>query len=127
MAGNPPQTLMNPLYCFKLDEQTGEITRLVIENYSKYQPSPFVPSRVFYTFVINNYRHDLNSKNLDRCVNWRYYTFEDNLDKVKQEFISDLRNKITKAKKDLFRYSNAYENILGGLSGDEKNRNILSI
>ena len=92
-----------------------------------YQPSPYVPSRIIYTFVLNNYRHDLNANNIGRCVNWRYYTFEDNLDKATQVFVTELRTKITKAKKDFFRYSNAYEKILGGLSGNEENRDILSV
>ena len=118
---------MKPLYCFILDEKTGKITRHIIEKYQEYHPSAFVPTRLIYSFKDGYYRHDLNARNIDKCVNWRYYTFEDNMDKAKEAFTFELRMKIIKAKQDYLRYSNAYEKILGGLSGDEENRDILSI
>lgn len=96
-----------PLYCFKLDEFTGEITRIVIENFHTVHPSKYIPDRVNYTFRIGKTTYDVHGSNIDKFINWKVYSFTDDIDKAKNIMYESLKARYIKAEMECTRFADA--------------------
>lgn len=98
-----------PLYCFKVNPETGQITKITIPRYNIKKPSHYT-SRLIYVFgnCISNdgktYR--ITSDKLDRFVGNKLFTFNGSSDDAYKfiletinEQINDLENKCKNAKR----------------------------
>ena len=108
-----------PLYCFKLDEFTGEITRIVIENFHTVHPSKYIPDRVNYTFRIGKTTYDVHGSNIDKFINWKVYSFTDDIDKAKNIMFEDIKMRYFKAERDAERYATVLVNLKEGVKNGE--------
>ena len=94
--GNKKEKEMENLYCFKFDDITGEITKIVIKDYKIKKINNY--NRIgykFYSKEINksaNYYFVENSK-LDRFVSNKIYTFKDDIDMVRRTIRKTLEEK----------------------------------
>lgn len=91
---------MRPLYVFKLDNITGEIKRFEIAHYHEKHLNRF--GKVEYEFKlegINKASSDLCVRNekLNRFVNGKVVSFEDDIDKARRIIVQTLRNKSEQA------------------------------
>lgn len=91
---------MRPLYVFKLDNITGEIKRFEIAHYHEKHLNR--SGKVEYCFKlegINKASSDLCVRNekLNRFVNGKVVTFEDDIDKARRIIVQTLRNKSEQA------------------------------
>lgn len=91
---------MRPLYVFKLDNITGEIKRFEITHYHEKHLNRF--GKVEYCFKvdgINKASSDLSFRNekLNRFVNGKVVSFEDDMDKARKIIVETLRNKSEQA------------------------------
>lgn len=117
---------MNPLYRFFLDEETGEITRAVIDNYHTTHPSKYLPNKVHYVYRNKNgISHDVHGENIDKFVNWQVYSFSESEENARAVILDNLRMRYKKAILDTKRFATVIDK-LGGF-GDEKDRDILSV
>ena len=117
---------MNPLYRFYLDEETGEITRTVIDNYHTTHPSKYLPNKVHYVYRgKNGISHDIHDENIDKFVNWQVYSFSDSKENARAVILDNLRMRYKKAILDTKRFATVIDK-LGGF-GDETDRDILSV
>lgn len=92
--------MMKPLYVFKLDNITGEIIRFEITHYHEKHLNRF--GKVEYCFKvdgINKASSDLSFRNekLNRFVNGKVVSFEDDVDKARKIIVETLRNKSEQA------------------------------
>lgn len=108
---------MIPLYRFKLNEETGEISKTVITDYhvshSRYKG-------IDYLYMLNGIRHDVHYKNLDKLVNWKVYSFNGDLEQAKKVILDNLTMRHYKAQLDVQRFSAVIKHILGGNDGENK-------
>ena len=91
---------MRPLYVFKLDNITGEIKRFEVTHYHEKHLNRF--GKVEYCFKvdgINKASSDLSFRNekLNRFVNGKVVSFEDDVDKARKIIVETLRNKSEQA------------------------------
>ena len=110
---------MIPLYCFKLDKDTGIITRETIEEYHTVHPSMYIPSRVIYKYKNRQNGCDIHGENLDKFVNWKVYSFNSDTERAKKIILENLIMRHTKAQYDAMRFSDVIEK-LGGIYGENK-------
>ena len=104
---------MIPLYCFKLDEFTGKISREVIEEYHTVHPSTYVPNKVIYKYKCKQNGCDIRGENIDKFVNWKVYTFIDDIDRVRNIILDNLTMRHTQAQIDVQRFSAVIERMRG--------------
>ena len=117
---------MDSLYRFYLDEETGEITKTVINTYHTVHPSKYLPQKVHYVYRNENgISHDVHGENIDRFVNWQVYSFSDDEEKARDIMLANLRMRYKKAILDTKRFATVIDK-LGGFS-DEEDGDILSI
>lgn len=102
---------MQTLYCFKLDELTGMISRTAIEKYKEYHPSVYFPNKVRYDFSIGYNSFSVNGENIDKFVNWKVYSFADDIEKAKKIMSEDLKDRLVKAEKDVKRFSSVIKKL----------------
>lgn len=87
---------MEKLYCFKFDDITGEITRVVISDYSIKKINNY--NRYGYKFCSKEINKSLshyfveNSK-LDRFASNKVFTFHDDIVRVKEIIRNTLKEK----------------------------------
>lgn len=116
---------MTPLYRFQLDEDTGRITRTVIEDYHISHPSLYVPNRVHYLYVTRGIRHDIHGENIDKFVNWQVYSFSESIENAKNIMLANLKARYKQAISDTKRFATVIDK-LGDLRHEE-DRDILSV
>lgn len=92
--------MMKPLYVFKLDNITGKIVRFEITKYHEKHLNSF--GKIEYCFKvdgINKASSDLSFRNekLNRFVNGKVVSFEDDMDKARKIIVETLRNKSEQA------------------------------
>lgn len=116
---------MSPLYCFEIEEETGKIKRIVIENYRERHHSMYMPNKITYCYSVNNAIHEVRGDNIDKFVNWKVHSFNDDIENARQIVLANLRTRYKQAISDTKRYATVIDK-LGGF-GDEKDRDILSV
>lgn len=116
---------METLYRFLLDEDTGNITKTVIDDYHTVQPSRYFPKRTRYVYRRNGISHEVHSENIDKFINWQVYSFSDNEENARDVMLDNLRMRYKKAILDTKRFATVIDK-LGGF-GDETDRDILSV
>lgn len=94
------------LYCFKFDDVTGEIIRIVLDDYRVRQVNSF--GKKVYVFKSNEickgvYHYSVTSDKLDRFVSNKVFTFVDDLDRVKKIMNDTLKENIAERKRALDR------------------------
>lgn len=101
---------MNPLYCFKLDTETGEIEKRVITSYTS---KKFNDNKEFYSYQRRGNVYHCYVKDLDRFKNDHVYSFEDNYEKAKASILKALDVKRLKAHNDYLKYTQVKNKIEG--------------
>lgn len=102
---------MKPLYCFKLDEHTGKLSKFEVNEYEKVCLSKYTKRCAFF------YKHTLGKQtetkyevyecNLDKFVNWKVHTFNPDVEHVKRIILDALLERENKAQADLDRWQDA--------------------
>lgn len=90
-----------PIYCFKVNPYNGEITKYTITDYRKRKINDC--GRMVYTFrnpkVCDGYAHyAIENSKLDRFVNYKIFTFEDDQTRAERIIANTLHGKYLKAK-----------------------------
>ena len=90
-----------PIYCFKVNPYNGEITKYTIIDYRKRKINDC--GRVVYTFrnpkACDGYAHyAIENSKLDRFVNYKLFTFEDDRARTERIIANTLCEKYLKAK-----------------------------
>lgn len=105
------------LYCYKLDELTGEILRYEISpgQYMITKHS-WNTDRDTFSFSADMgtgvyYRYNVLRRNLDKYVSHKVYTFDSDKDHVKSIIMSYLESKLAAAQNDVNRYSSVINRI----------------
>lgn len=94
---------MKPLYCFRVNPNTGEITKIVIPEYTEVR-NQYTP-RIIYKFTncINKegkiYR--IVDNKINRFVGMKVFTFNENTDNAYKIIKDTLANKINKLDSEL--------------------------
>lgn len=106
---------MEPLYCFKYEEVTGKIIRIVIPKYV-IEVNAYT-GRKTYLFKepkINKYdKHFMVPEaKLDRYVSSKVYTFNGDTQNAKRIVLEDLTSRQLQAYTDLLRWQDTVETFL---------------
>ena len=110
---------MQPLYCYKLDELTGQLAQYKIEEYSFHKNVYGNKHRDTFQFrgIISedqNYRYVVERGKLDRYVSQKLFTFNPSIDDAMKKVRKSIEDKRDKSKRECFRY----ESILRKLGGN---------
>lgn len=93
------------LYCFKFDDDTGEIQRIVIDDYAIRKVNNF--GKVVYSFRVNELsngtRVSVVNDKLDRFVSHKIYTFTDDMDRARKIINDTLKKNIAEYQQYLSR------------------------
>ena len=110
---------METLYCFKYDKENGKLTKIEIPEYGT-STNRFTERKTYY---FNKPRINKSSglyqvpeEKIDRFVSDKVFTFNPDVEKVKQIIYSTLEEKRDKAYKDFCKY--------GDMIGDIRTRGI---
>lgn len=67
---------MEPLYCFKLNEQSGEVTCIKISKYERRCLCEYTQTYALkYKERFTGIKREIRESNLDKFLNWKVYTF----------------------------------------------------
>lgn len=84
------------LYCFKFDDITGEIQRVVIDSYSTRQLNSW--GKILYSFKVKDIaggsKTSVVNEKFDRFVSNKVYTFIDDKDRAKKIINDKLKKNI---------------------------------
>lgn len=111
---------MNPLYCFRLHKDTGEIEKREITEYSKRM---WDNRREYFKYQRKGNIYFAYREDFDRYKNDRVYSFDDDAEKAKEIILRALEVKCVKAQNDLSFYSGIIERIKGW---GKENENIVN-
>lgn len=98
-----------PLYCFRLDKETGKITRYTIEDYEDIEVSTYTHRRIF-KFVEklgakNDYRYTIKHELLDRFVTDKVFTFNPDIDRAYGIINYTIKEKLDKSQTFIDKYT----------------------
>lgn len=94
---------MESLYCYKLDEETGEIIKITITP-DQYELRKYTNTKYCWRININGYIHHCYEQDLDRFKTWKVYSFKDDIEAAREIFDKELKERRTKAQKEAERY-----------------------
>lgn len=108
-----------PLYCFRIDEETGDITSYTLTDYSKRCISSYTHR--------NEFRFDgrligcsiknitvLREENIGRYVNGKVFLYENDIEKARSIVLNDIKNRLETAKANAKRYEEFYNKLSKG-------------
>lgn len=101
---------LKTIYCYKLNDETGEIKKIAITDYKKGQWSN---SKTFYRFRRNGaitYAYDVD---FDKFKNNHVYSFDADLDKARSIILEALDVKRTIAHNNYLKYTERKDKIEG--------------
>lgn len=106
---------MEPLYCFKYEEDTGKITKIVIPEYT-IDMNRFTDKKT-YCFdepkINKSDRHfTVPEAKLDRYVSGKVYTFNGDTQNAKRIILEDITSRQLQAYTDLLRWQDTVETFL---------------
>lgn len=106
---------MEPLYCFKYEEDTGRITKIVISEYT-IDVNRYTDRRT-YCFdepkINKSDRHfTVPEAKLDRYVSGKVYTFNGDTQNAKRIILEDITGRQLQAYTDLLRWQDTVETFL---------------
>lgn len=104
------------LFCYKLDELTGEITQYKITEYEFHEGAFGNKKHDCWMFrgVVSkdyNYRHCIERFKLDRYVNQKLFTFNQSMDYGRKIIIDTIMDKAKQAHREEVRYKEILEKI----------------
>lgn len=102
---------MDTLYCFRLDEDTGAITRYEITEYHEIYRNGKSYLRVNANIGGGKAFYTVNTRNIDSVFQLKVYSFEDNLEKAVSKFKAYYKHKKHLAEKEIEKMSNRLEKI----------------
>lgn len=88
---------MDPLYCFKYDEEHGKVEIWKINNYTEGKQ---ISNKEFYRFRIHGALRYAYKHQLDHCMNNRVYSFDPDLKHALKIMRDAAQAKLVKAKTD---------------------------
>ena len=95
--------MMNPLYCFRLDFETGKVTRYTIDNYV-YRDTGYSHYHHVYSFKADigssQYHYDVRDEIIDRFVSQKIFSFNPDMRSAIEIIEETLTNKSEKAKRE---------------------------
>lgn len=91
--------MAQPLYCFQIDTEAGTINKIEI---SEFQMKPIPFNKASYYFYITNkkgrkIRKCIESNKLDRLSSGKFYTFDPDEEKARNEICSELMTRLKKS------------------------------
>ena len=95
---------MSALYCFKLNEETGEVIKITISP-EEFEAKTWTNNKKYWRFKLNNQIMYCYEQNLDMFKNSKVYSFNDDIEAAKKIICQTISDRKTKAEKDLKRYS----------------------
>lgn len=106
---------MEPLYCFKYEEDTGKITKIVIPEYGT-SVNVFTERKTYYFNKPKINKSDslyqvLEAK-LDRYVSGKVYTFNGDTQNAKRIILEDITGRQLQAFTNLLRWQDTVETFL---------------
>lgn len=105
---------MDTLYCFRLDEDTGVITRYEITEYHEVKYG-YRNGKSYLKFNANigggKAVYTVNARNIDSVFQLKVYSFEDSLEKAVSKFKDYYKHKKYLAEKEIEKMSNRLEKI----------------
>jgi len=106
---------MEPLYCFKYEEDTGKITKIVIPEYT-IDANRYTDKKT-YCFdepkINKSDRHfTVPEAKLDRYVSNKVYTFNGDTQNAKRIILEDITGRQLQAYTDLLRWQDTVETFL---------------
>ena len=106
---------MEPLYCFKYEEDTGKLIKIVIPEY-KIDVNRFTDRK---TYLFENPRINKSDRHftvpeakLDRYVSSKVYTFNGDKQNAKRIILEELTGKQLQAYTDLLRWQDSVQTFL---------------
>ena len=106
-----------PLYCFRLDPETGELTRYEVWNY--YTVTNFYSNKKAYKFRgqigANTYdKYTVKFEDLNRFAWFKLFTFDPDMDKARQLILADLDERIETAYREAHKWFSVRDLMLKG-------------
>ena len=106
---------MEPLYCFKYEEDTGKITKIVIPEYGT-STNRFTDRKTYYFNKPRINKSDsfyqVPEAKLDRYVSNKVYTFNGDTQNAKRIILEDITGRQLQAYTDLLRWQDTVETFL---------------
>ena len=104
-----------PLYCFKYNEETGEIVKIEIPEYTL--ETHYWTGKKTYCFdkpkINKSYNHEsIAESKIDRYVSGKVYTFNDDIQMVKSIIFAELESRQLKAYAEYRKYAFQFERFL---------------
>ena len=100
------------LYCFKLNEETGEIEKIAITDYVKKCISESA-KRYTYIYRYNNNLYVVYERNLDVLVNWKLHTFNPDQEVAFSIIENSIKEKADKSLNDYYRWTEVLRKVKG--------------
>ena len=92
---------MQPLYCFRLNEETGEITKHKITEYETCKRGY---REVYFYRLDSKQKYEVYKSNLDKLIHGKYHTFDGNDEKAIKRILDILEAKRDKANDEYNRW-----------------------
>lgn len=106
---------MEPLYCFKYEEDTGKIIRIVIPKY-KVDTNYYTRRKTYWFDTPKINKSDryftVPEAKLDRYVSSKVYTFNGDTQNAKRIILEDITGRQLQAYTDLLRWQDTVETFL---------------
>lgn len=98
-------------YCFRLNKETGEITRLEIKDYKFDAWKGYPVRRRCYMFKVNSNRYCAYEDEFDRFKNDRVYSFNGSMEHAVQIIYKHLEEKRNAAEKEYKKFDERITNL----------------
>ena len=106
---------MEPLYCFKYEEYTGKITKIVIPEYG-ISVNRFTDRKTYHfnkpKINKSDNLYQVPEAKLDRYVSNKVYTFNGDIQNAKRIILEDITGRQLQAYTDLLRWQDTVETFL---------------
>ncbi len=103
---------MQPLYCFKLNEETGEIRQFKITEY-EIGRAHWSNKQSYYRFKINGATFYCYENDLNRFKHSHVYSHSPSLDHAKSIIITEVKKRRAKARREYKKWDNAFKGLCG--------------
>lgn len=103
---------MEPLYCFRLYPEIGEITCLKITNYSTVTLCEFTGRYCFeYVDPTTKYLNRVRPENIDKLVHNKVYSFDPDIDHAKEIINNAILDKLNAAQAEKEKWLEIYNKL----------------
>ena len=105
-----------PLYCFRINEETGEITSYELTDYKKILKCSYTNQHEF-RFDGRNVGGKiknitvLREENIGRFVNGKVFLYENDIDKARSIALQEIKDRLTEVEANVKRYKDFYDKL----------------